>query len=355
MHCRMKQAIGAVATFLLSAGTATAQQSTRYEVRGADVAIYNLVGTANVEAGSGAAVVVEIMRGGTDAGQLDVATGTIDGVETLRVLYPSDRVVFSGSPGQFHTTVRVRDDGTFGNGDRWDRGRGHRVEISSRGSGLDAHANLRIRVPNGQKIAVYVAGGEVTATNVAGQIRLDTQAASVTARGIKGSLTVDVGSGSVDVSDIEGDTNLDTGSGHVTLAKVTGDDVRVDTGSGSVEASDISANTFSIDTGSGSIRASNCTAQKLGLETGSGSVVATLNNNPRDVSIETGSGGVTLTVPDNFSADVMIDTGSGGIDVDLPIQLRRWERDHLEGRIGQGGGRLSIDTGSGSVHVRTRS
>jgi lia operon protein LiaG len=58
-----------------------------------------------------------------------------------------------------------------------------------------------------------------------------------------------------------------------------------------------------------------------------------------------------VTVPDSFGASVDIDTGSGGIELDMPITMRRWQRDHVQGTIGDGGGRLLIDTGSGSVRI----
>ncbi len=61
---------------------------------------------------------------------------------------------------------------------------------------------------------------------------------------------------------------------------------------------------------------------------------------------------MTLTVPASFGARVQIETGSGEIDLDFPVTMRRWERDQVVGTIGDGSGRLVIDTGSGSVRLR---
>jgi hypothetical protein len=52
-----------------------------------------------------------------------------------------------------------------------------------------------------------------------------------------------------------------------------------------------------------------------------------------------------------LSAQVEIETGSGGIDLGFPVQVRKLESDHVTGTIGDGRGRLRIDTGSGGVRL----
>jgi DUF4097 and DUF4098 domain-containing protein YvlB len=78
----------------------------------------------------------------------------------------------------------------------------------------------------------------------------------------------------------------------------------------------------------------------------------TLSTTPREIEIDTGSGSVTMTVPDSFSAELEIDTGSGAISIDFPVTMQRWERSHVEGTIGNGESRVTIDTGSGGVEIR---
>ena len=69
-------------------------QTERRTLSGDAVAIYNIAGRLRVESGSGSAVTVEITRGGRDARELRVEQGTIGDREALRVIYPSDRVVY---------------------------------------------------------------------------------------------------------------------------------------------------------------------------------------------------------------------------------------------------------------------
>ena len=333
---------------LLALPALAAAQGERIELTGDRVAIYNLAGEVTIESGSGSAVAVEITRGGDGGGRLGVERGTLDGRQTLRVLYPSDEIVYSGSESRFNTEIRVRSDGTFGHGnDRDDR-----VRIRSSGDGLEAWADMRILVPQGQEIAVYWGVGEATIRNVNGQLLFDGSATHVTASGTRGPLSVDVGSGRVEVTSAEGDVDVDTGSGNVEINGVNGDNLRVDTGSGRVTANGVNVTTLDIDTGSGRIDIDRTTARDITLDTGSGSISVIATENARDIQIDTGSGSVTVGLPSSFGAEVELDTGSGGIDMDLPLTVRRWSRDHVTGTLGDGSGRLVVETGSGSIRIR---
>ena len=102
--------------FALPAALHSQQPLERYTIDDETVAIYNLVGAVRVEPGEGG-VAVQLTRAGADAARLRVAQGEIDGRATLRVIYPEDRIHRGGgSPGS-STTLRVREDGTFGDTD----------------------------------------------------------------------------------------------------------------------------------------------------------------------------------------------------------------------------------------------
>ena len=352
-------------TFLLSfaaAAAAAAQQGERFELVGGDAAIYNLAGVVTVEPGQGS-VTVQVVRGGADAAKLTIERGEIDGRETLRVRYPADRVVYAGLQRGSSTELRVREDGTFGDGDyhddRHDRHRRHddegdRVRISGTGDGLAAHADLRIQLPAGQELAIYLAVGKVSVSNVNGRLRVDAHSAPITATGTKGELMLDVGSGSVTASGIEGELVVDTGSGPVEVSRFKGTELTVDTGSGEVTATDVQSTRLVIETGSGDIRVSGATAPDVVLETGSGSVTADLLAALAELRVETGSGDIAVTAPGSLGAEVEIETSSGDIETDFPLQVTRHARDHLVGRIGDGKGRIAIETGSGNIRLLKR-
>lgn len=338
-----------------------------YELSGERVAIYNLAGSARVEASDGSAVVVEITRLGNDAGRLDVQVDELGGRQSLRVLYPEDRISYPESPRNGRSQIRVKGDGTFGEGGRGLLGR--RVTISNSGGGLEAWSDVRVLVPEGRDVRLYVGVGDITADGVRGDLRLDVARGSVQTSNTTGPLVVDSGSGDVDVREVDGTVSLDTGSGSVRLAGVRGDadvdtgsgtvDVTgiegdhlvVDTGSGSVRGGDLMVDLLDVDTGSGGVRLDNVSSLNVRVDTGSGSVALGLRSDVDRLDIDTGSGGVDLTIPQEFGADISIDTGSGGISADVPIQIRSSRRGRLQGTIGDGIGEVDIETGRGGVRI----
>ena len=331
--------------------TLIAQTPERRTIPGDDIAVYNIAGVMRVEGGTGSEVSVEVTRGGADASKLTIATGRIGGRETLRMIYPDRRIVYRKGDFQrwrSRTTLRVNDDGTFN--DHHDDGRS--VDIVASGDGLEAYADLRVVVPKGKRVSVFLGVGEAKIDNVDGDLRVDVSAAPVTATRTRGKLLLDTGSGEVKVTDAQGEIDLDTGSGSVEVMNVRGTYLKMDTGSGRVRGSDIAVEELEMDTGSGGVRLGQVQSKRIKLDSGSGSVELDLRSDVDEVHIESGSGGVTLGIPESLGAAIRIDTGSGGIDTDIPIQVKKAEHSFLSGTIGDGKGEISIETGSGGVRLK---
>ncbi|NNK48177.1 MAG: DUF4097 family beta strand repeat protein, partial [Gemmatimonadetes bacterium] len=290
----------AAAALVLPASPASAQE--RYELAGEAAAVWNLAGAVTVT-GGGSTLTVEVRRGGADASQLQVATGSIDldqdqvgRVDALRILYPGDEIEYEGGG----TELRVRDDGTFYRGHE----RGRKVKIREAGGGLDAHADLDIRVPDGRTLLVYLAAGEVVVTNVNGDLTVSSGSADIRSSGTSGRLVLDTGSGDVTLEEARGDMKVDTGSGDVVARSVSGGDLKVDTGSGDVMGSSVVVGELSVDTGSGDVSFEGVEATVFSADTGSGDVDVVFLASARDVSVDTGSGDVTLTFPPSWQSGV---------------------------------------------------
>jgi hypothetical protein len=329
----------------------------RLSLSGERVHVYNLAGTVDVVAGSGKAVTIESTTGGRDGGRIDVKT--IPGAQPALVfVYPDRRIVYHRGAGffrsQFQTTLEVGSDGRFGDG--WGRnglGFGRRkVEIRSSGSGFEGWVDLRIAIPAGQKASVHLGVGAVTVANVDGDLLVDCAAAGVEAHGTRGSLHVDTGSGAVEIRDAAGSVLVDTGSGGVSLIDFTGSDLSIDTGSGGVKLASVEASHhLHVDTGSGSVEVVDARSPRVSIDTGSGRVYLRLGANVDDLVVDTGSGSVTVEAPATLDATVRMETGSGGLDVDFPMRLIRRESDTLQGTIGNGRGRIMLETGSGRIRL----
>jgi len=338
----------ALAATLMALPVSLAAQAESFALGGNRVQVHNIAGTVTIRSGSGSDVSVRVERQGRDGSQLRVEQRTIDGGAALVVVYPSDEIVYGDLGMSSRSNFDISSDG------RLDQDGGRRVTVRSSGSGLAAWADLTISIPAGREVEVYHGVGGVDIEGVDASLRVDAHSGAVRARDMSGFLDLDTGSGSIEVTGMQGDLRIDTGSGGVTVAEVTGEALIIDTGSGGVRGSSIQVSELGVDTGSGGIRLEGVSASEILLDTGSGSVELDLLTDVIALAIDTGSGGVTLTVPANLGADIEVETGSGGIDFDFPISVSRVERQSLVGTIGDGDGRIVIDTGSGSVRLIRR-
>jgi lia operon protein LiaG len=321
----------------------------RYTLAG-NPAVYLLAGEVELVAGSGRDVVVDVEFRGEDAGRLSVDVGGIRGRNALRVRFPSDEIVYDrGRASRYRSQMTVREDGTFGGMSA--RG-GRRVRITGAGEGLEAHAILRVEVPEGRDVAVFVGAGSIVARQVEGSLELDTKSGSIIAEGIGGVVSADTGAGDITLTDVAGSVLADTGAGDIILSGIAGESVEADTGSGDIEGRGVRAERIEFDTGSGSIEVDAIEARVGRVDTGSGSIDLGFVGEVRDLEVDTGSGSVTLRFAQALNAEIEIDTGSGGIDVDLPDVVRTGgDRRSWEGIAGNGRGSITVDTGSGSIRL----
>jgi lia operon protein LiaG len=333
------------------AGSASAQQAVRRSLAGDDIGIWNIAGSIRVEAGTGSEVTVEVTPRGRDAARLRVESGRLRGRETLRVIYPDRRIVYPERRGSSRMSLQVNEDGTFFDDHGDDR---DNVQVRSSGDGLEAWADVVVRMPRGRRVAVYIAAGQASATSVEGDLLIDAGAVDITTADTKGSLRLDTGSGRTRVTRAEGDVELDAGSGDAELTDIRGRELRMDTGSGRVTVNGATSERLELDTGSGSLRLSNVRSPVINLDTGSGSVELGLAADVESLRIDSGSGGVTIGVPEALGAEFRIETGSGGIDFDFPVQIRRQSRGYMAGIIGDGKGEIVIETGSGGIRFLRR-
>jgi DUF4097 and DUF4098 domain-containing protein YvlB len=349
MSSRLARAAALAASLL--PGLAFAQQVERFTLDGRTAAVYNLVGRMKVERGEGDRVVIEVTRAGADAGRLSIETGDVRGRSALRVRYPEDVILYDQSNNRGRSTFSVNEDGTFGDNDRGDRGDRRHVEVRSYGSGLDAHADLRVLMPKGTSLFVRNGVGETTIDNVDGTLDVGSSAGHVSASHLRGAVTIHNGSGGSDLNDVTGDVTLESGSGGGSLDGIRGGTLHIEVGSGSLRGRTIEMREIVAEVGSGGVRLAGVKTQKLHLETGSGGSDVELLTPVDDVTIEAGSGGVTLRLPPALNATLDIETGSGGIDTDFEVKVSRMERHALRGTVGDGRGRIRIESGSGNVRL----
>ena len=335
---------------------AQADYEETFEFTGGSLSVANLIGEIQVEGHSGRSFEVVANVRGADASQGVIDFAQRDGARAeLVVTFPDEsRFVYPKLKGE--TTIKKRYLG---------RDSGLRavianitsssIKVSSRGSGTELWVDLLVRVPSGANLDLRHGVGNIAASDVEGDLVLDSRSGSVEVADVDGEAEIDTGSGSVLAERIAGLVSVDTGSGKVEIRDIDGREVEVDTGSGSVVAEGIRTEVLNIDTGSGRVVAEDVQAESALIDTGSGSVRLELADmGDGDFEIDTGSGSITLAIPDHASASFVADTGSGGIDIDVPAAgLIKSDRDSAEFTVGSGAARVRLDTGSGSIKVRS--
>jgi lia operon protein LiaG len=219
--------------------------------------------------------------------------------------------------------------------------------------------SYEVVVPHQASVACSSASGSVSAADLEGNVRAHTASGSVRAERVSGgNIHLDSASGQVRLADASGvgTCRMHTASGSVRAQRLEAESISLDSASGGVSLTDSRAESIRLHTSSGSVEAEAIHCARLRAESGSGSVnVRFADSAPGDVDAElrAGSGSVRATMPQGFAGQVDLSASSGSVQTDLPVTVRgKVSKRHLRGTIGDGAGRLSAYTGSGSVHIR---
>ncbi len=190
------------------------------------------------------------------------------------------------------------------------------VDITQQGDAV------RVRIDSHRERGIYLEFG--------------TRRAHVTVTTPKNSIVrSSTGDGPISVQDVSGDISARTGDGPIRFERLTG--------------------TVSARTGDGSIVIDGAIA-KLDAQSGDGPVRLRLTEVlPIDNwSVRTGDGSVTLDLPASVNADLDATTGDGRVNVS-GLSIDSGEEKHrrsVRGRIGAGGGIISLRSGDGSITIR---
>ncbi|WP_030164874.1 DUF4097 family beta strand repeat-containing protein [Spirillospora albida] len=144
-------------------------------------------------------------------------------------------------------------------------------------------------------------------------------------------------------------------SGDVTLDGVTGT-IDANTASGAIEAREVDG-TVSFTSVAGDLSLAGGAVDRLSAQTVSGRVAADVDLiGVGDVHVHTVSGEVTLRIPESADAEVTLSSAGGRVTSSFP-GLSRADRTGFQtvsGKIGDGSGRLSVNSVAGSIALMGR-
>lgn len=356
------------------AASATATRAWQYkDASAAGLELDNLIGDVHVEKGDSAGfrISVEVTAEAGTAGEADALAHAVE----FRSRDSGGSSLFQVKFPESHFAKIYLPDAPAG----WWSGRmyvkylGERRQLTGDpDEGARIRVDVVVRVPEGGRLTVRNKFGDTMSEGVAGDVTLDGTRGRATSSNGTGTLTLDTGSGRVEVATHEGEVNADTGSGTVDIAnckcRINADtgsggirvvdsqgELLADAGSGSVSVRNF-AGSVHADTGSGSVKIEGWSdATELVVDTGSGSVhVAGDLSRLEEMKIDTGSGRVSIEASAWPSMAITVDTGSGGVSVDVTdAEVTRHKGGARVVRIGGATRHGLIDTGSGSVRLRT--
>jgi len=237
----------------------------------------------------------------------------------------------------------------------WDRPE-VRIEIEKRGQDKDAVAKIEVIADQtGDRIqvearhpgrpGVFVGIGSFTSPSA----RLIASVPRAT------HLVVRSGDGAVSVERVDGRLELRTADGSVRATETTGE-LLAETGDGSIQIDEV-AGRVEARTSDGTIRISG-TPGALRARSGDGSIVLRIRRGAvmtEDWMAATEDGSVSIELPEDFNAEIEADPGSDGrarSELTL-VSASGGTRDEriLRGRLGQGGRRLVLRTGDGTIRL----
>ena len=366
---------------------------------GARIELENLAGRVSATAAPGNefVLIATIHAGGdskaeaeTLAARLDFTTDALPGVIRIKAGYPLTQYDSYYYPRWGGADAEPKLIGVQINTDRASRRicglplfggcrttakfQGTQVTVTSepRRGAAPLYADVVLQIPDGAALEASTVLGALSADGLNGAIRLGNGAGAVQTRVNTGELTIATGSGDVAIDGQTGAVRVETGSGDVTACHIRGG-MRITTGSGDVSLEEVTGAAHEVETGSGEIRLRKVSGAlktstgsgevrgdeltpdgQLSADTGSGDIrldgdLAAVRN----LTISTGSGDVEVNMSRPPDAQLRVDTGSGEIDVELP-GLADITREHGEyrARLGQGQGKVKIETSSGDVKMR---
>lgn len=307
---------------------------------------------------------------GCDAAMGPVATGKFD--RNLQVSGPVDLSlvsgagnikVHSGGDGSVRLYARIRARGSsFGmsasekikrledNPPIEQQGNSIRIgRIDDRELRRNVSIDYDLMVPAQTKVDSQTGSGDQDIDDVNMAVNARTGSGNVTLNNIGADVRARSGSGNLTIRDIKGSLDAETGSGNIRGRGIAGG-ISVNTGSGTIEVEQTATGNVRAEAGSGNVRLHGIQGG-LKAETGSGDI--TVDGSPAgDWRVGAGSGSIDLKVPANASFNIDARTASGSLNLNAQVTLQgNVSRNHVQGKVGNGGVLVDLHTGSGDIRV----
>jgi DUF4097 and DUF4098 domain-containing protein YvlB len=214
---------------------------------------------------------------------------------------------------------------------------------------LDVH--FVVNVPAQYNVDLTTSGGDITVSDLNGQVHAKTSGGDVSLGRINGAVDAHTSGGDVSMAESHTTATLSTSGGDIKVGDATGS-LSVRTSGGSIDIrraqSDLKAHTSggSIEIGDagGSIDASSS----------GGSIRASLSRQPRaDSKLSTSGGGITVHLAPSMALDIDAHTSGGDVESNVPVTILGKQNDSsLNGKLNGGGPKLVLRSSGGDIRLQ---
>ncbi|OHB81622.1 MAG: hypothetical protein A2Z38_11235 [Planctomycetes bacterium RBG_19FT_COMBO_48_8] len=221
-----------------------------------------------------------------------------------------------------------------------------------------SYGSVNCRNITGDNIAVKSSSGSITAEIIKGTAQLTTSYGSITCTDMSdGDIKLKTSSGKIKLSNASfGDCDAHTSYGSIVSDELKGKSIKLHSGSGNINVTESSADTTNLSTSYGRITCRQITTNDITARSGSGSLdIACSDSTPAQIvaDLVTSYGSIDFAAPQNYAGQVDLSTSYGSVRTGRPITISgEISKKNLKGTIGEGNGKLHMQTSSGSINLQ---
>jgi len=151
--------------------------------------------------------------------------------------------------------------------------------------------------------------------------------------------------------EFSGGINVETISGSLKIRKLNLENFEFKSLSGHLEADSVVSSSIKIESTSGKIVLTDIEGN-IDISNISGRVDVVLRSLNKDLNIKTISGVVTITLPGKSEFSFVLSSISGRLENEFGAQIKFADGRKIEGTVGQGANKLTVNTTSGEIKVK---
>ena len=208
-----------------------------------------------------------------------------------------------------------------------------------------------VSIPSEFNIDLRTSGGNISVSNLRGEVRTLTSGGSLYFGRIEGPVKGLTSGGSINLTGCNGKTSLKTSGGGIYIASSAGE-VSAEASGGVIKIENFLGNVFARNDGGG-IKADRISGS-IDASTSGGPVDVALNEQPKkNCRLFSFGGGITVELEETLSLNIEADVSGGSVFSELPMTIQ-WpaREDALLAKLNAGGPTLALQANGGSVRLR---